>query len=259
MLRRSFALFVLGVLWTTPAASQPGAVDVEVSSSFYTKYIWNGFDRIEGRGLEAGPVVQPRVDVAVADSPLHAHVGGSFVMNDQSELHETLYGVYVHRDTSPLASAAFGYNYYDDRVTLPAGGPEADLHEIWGAVTMRSTAGTRTRIIAKYENPAAEGLGSYTLLVGEIGYHVPLVPVFSRGSFGFDLDASTAVIYTTGVEAQDVEIIEKGVSAWQVGVAGDIKTGSIKLTPSVHYQMTFKDSVNDDNPFWVGVNVAYAF
>lgn len=259
MLRKAVVAAWIGVQMTQAASAQVGSVDVEVSTGFFTKYIWNGFDRLESRGLEAGPVVQPRVDVAVVGSPLHAHVGGSLVMNDRRELHETLYGVYVERATSPLASVAFGYNYYDDRVANADLDGSADLHEIWGVLSMTSAKGTRTRVLGKYENPSADGLGSYTLVISEIGYHVPLLPVTSAGGFGLDLDASTAVVYTSAIEVHDVEVVDKGVSAWQVGVAGDIRTGNVRLSPAAHYQVTFKDSVNDENPFWVGVNVAYAF
>lgn len=241
------------------AGAQMGSVDVEVSSALYSKYIWNGFDRLKTRGLEPGPVVQPLVEVALASSPLHARVGGSFVLGKQGELHETLYGVYMDRATSPLANAAFGYNFYDDRVVFQDLDTEADVHEIWGAITMRSTVGTRTKIIGKYENPVADGFDSYWLFIGEIGYNLPLIPVRRRGSYGFDLDASTAVIYTSAIDVHGVEIVDKGVSAWQIGVRGDLKTGNVRLSPSVHYQMSFEDAVNDEDPLWVGVNLAYMF
>lgn len=259
MLRRAFVTAWACVHVAGAAAAQVGSVDVEVSSAFKTKYIWNGFDRIANRGLDAGPVVQPRVDVAVEGSPLRAHVAGSFIMNEHSELHETLYGVYVERTTSPLASVSLGYNYYDDRAALVDLGSEADVHEIWGAITMRSTVGTRTRIIGKYEIPSADGFGPYSVFVGEIGYGVPLVPVVTAGGFGVDFDATTAVIYTSAIDVDDVEVVDRGISAWQVSVAGHVKTGHVKLSPAVHYQMTFKDTVNEENPFWVGVNVSYAF
>jgi len=259
MIRRALVATAICAQIAAVAAAQDGSVDVEVSTAFNTKYIWNGFDRLASRGLETGPVMQPRVDVAIASSPLHAHVGGSFVMNNESELHETTYGVYLHRATSPLASATFGYNFYDDRVALDGFDNTADLHEIWGSVVMRSTVGTRTQFTAKYENPAAEGHGSFTVVVGEIGYNVPVVPMVSARGFGLELDTSTAVVYTSGMKVQDIETVDGGVSAWQVGVASNILTGSVRIRPSVHYQVTFKDTVNDRNPFWAGVDIAYAF
>lgn len=263
MFRRASIAAWLACHVAVAADAQMGSVDVEVSSALYTKYIWNGFDRLETRGLEAGPVVQPLVEVAFAGSPLHARVGGSFVLGEQGELHETLYGVYVDRATSPLANLAFGYNFYDDRVVFQDLDTEADVHEIWGAITMRSTVGTRTRIISKYENPVADGFDSYWLFVGEIGYNVPLTPGRrrgrGRGSFALNLDASTAVIYTSAIAVQDVEVVDKGVSAWQIAVRADLKTGNVRISPSVHYQMSYKHAVNDKDPIWAGVNLAYLF
>ena len=65
-----------------PAAAQVRSVDLDVSAALLTKYIWNGFDRIQRQGLEPGPVVQPKVSLGVGNSPLKAFVAGSFLVND---------------------------------------------------------------------------------------------------------------------------------------------------------------------------------
>lgn len=262
MLRKQLSRLLAGAwiasAFAAVASAQEPKVELEVSSAFLTRYIWNGFDRIESYGLGAGPVVQPRVSVGMQGTPLHVHVGGSFVVNDQSELHEMVYGVHVERWTAPMTRLYLGYNYYDDRVQRAAGVPGLDGHEIWGGLEIRSAIGTRTSILSRWENPAREGYDAYTVLVGTIGYGVPLVPAVGAG-FGLNLDVHTSGLYTTAVKQLGVEVIGSGFTAWQVGLAVDLSAGAVAITPSAEYQVSFEDAVNDENPFWAGINMSYTF
>ncbi|UCE01345.1 MAG: hypothetical protein JSW67_08555 [Candidatus Latescibacterota bacterium] len=259
MLRKTLLGMIASVWIATTASSQEVPVQLEVSGAFLTQYIWNGFDRVEARGLESGPVVQPQVTVGMRNSPLRAHVAGSFVVNEQSELHETIYGVSVVRDATPLTRLGLGYNYYDDRVALGPDEQSADAHEVWGSLEARSPVGSRIVLAAKWEKPTREGLDPFTLFLGELGYEVPLLPVVGPGGFGLDLDVSTNVIYTTGMKQNDVEVLSSGFTVWQMGAAASLKSGRVAVIPSFNYQVTLKDAVNDKNPVWGGVTVSYAF
>ena len=168
------------------AAAQVESVDLEVSGEFLTKYIWNGFDRIRSHGLDTGPVVQPRVSVGVGNTPLHAFVAGSFVVNDDSELHETTYGVHLERFSSPFTKLGIGYTYYDDRVTPPTGVEDADSHEIWAALEVRNAVGMKTTAALKYEISAREAFDPFFFAVGEVAYTFPLVPAVGAAGVGLE-------------------------------------------------------------------------
>ncbi len=241
------------------AAAQAESVDLEVSGEFLTKYIWNGFDRIRSLGLDTGPVLQPRVSVGMGNSPLRAFVGGSFVVNDDSELHETTYGVQLERFASPFSKFGIGYIYYDDRVPPAAGFEDADSHEIWAALEVRNAVGMKTKAALKYELSAHDAFEPFFFAVGEVGYTFPLVPMVGATGVGLDLTTTTSLLYNTKVEQAGIETVGKGLSAWQVGVSATLKAARVQVTPSAHYQVTLEDSVNDENPFWAGVSVAYAF
>jgi hypothetical protein len=257
---RSVLLGLLtGAFVAGAAFSQEVPMEVEVSGAFMTQYIWNGFDRVEGRGLEPGPVVQPKVSVGMKNSPLRAHVAGSFVVNENSELHETIYGVSVVRSATPLTRVALGYNYYDDRVALGTQEESTDSHEIWGSLDAQSPVGTRATLAVKWEKPTQNGFDPFTLFLGELGYQVPLLPVASAGGFGLDFDVSTSIIYTTGMKQHDMEVVPSGFTAWQMGAAAHLRTGRVAVVPMFKYQVTLEDAVSDENPIWGGVTVSYAF
>lgn len=253
----SWACVAFALARSASAQQQP-KIDLEVSSQFLTQYIWNGFNRVESYGLESGPVIQPGVTIGMEGTPLHVHVGGSFVMNDQSELHEMVYGVHVERWTAPMTRLYLGYNYFDDRVRRPDGVPDLDGHELWGGLEIKSAIGTRTSLMARWENPAQEGFDPYTVLVGTLGFGKPIIPS-AAGTLGLNLDLHTRVLYNTAIKQLDAEVVRGGFSAWQAGLGLELKAGPVAVTPSVDYQMTFEDAVNDEDPIWAGVNLAYNF
>lgn len=259
MLRKALLGCSVVACLASTAAAQVESVDLEVSGAFLTKYIWNGFDRIRSQGLDPGPVVQPRVSVGMSNTPLRAFVGGSFVVNDDSDLHETTYGVQLERYSTPFTKLGMGYVYYDDRVTPPAGVEDTDAHEIWAALEVRNPTGVKTTAALKYEISARDAFDPFFFAMGEVGYTFPLMPGASATGVGLDLTTATRLLYNTKVEQGGIETVHKGLSAWQVGVSATLKATRVQVTPSVHYQVTLEDSVNDENPFWTGVSVAYAF
>src|SRR5258706_15381742 len=104
---------VLGLVGFALAAGSAYGADTPlgVSTTFLSKYIWNGFDRLEASGLQSGPAIQPSVSFGNPGTGFLMNVGGSFAIQDGNELHETTYGVRVARSVSPLLSFGLGYNY----------------------------------------------------------------------------------------------------------------------------------------------------
>ena len=67
------------------------------------------------------------------------------------------------------------------------------------------------------------------------------------------------MVYLTGVKVDDVEVVGRGVSAWNVGVSGQVQAANVVVSPYVTYQVTVGPPVLDENPFWAGVSVSYTF
>jgi hypothetical protein len=256
---------LLGCLACTLVASlvfaEESPVSVTLSSSVTSTYVWNGFDRVESFGLQSGPSVQPRVSVGVVNTGLSVDVGGSFVVNDNSELQETTYGAKVVRQATPVVQVGAGYTYYDNRVTDVVGVgavPDMNGHEFWGSVVLSSSVGVKPAVTFKYEKPTVDGYDGYGVVVGSLGYGLPLSGV-TVGGAGVDVNWNAGVVYNTGFKVNDVERVKSGVSAVQFGVSSDVKAGRVVVTPSVNYQVSVEDTVNDENEFWATVGVAWGF
>lgn len=241
------------------ASAQANSVDLDVSAAFLTKYIWNGFDRIQGLGLEQGPVLQPRVSMGMGNSPLKAFVAGSFVVNNESELHETSYGVLIERFSSAFTKLGLGYTYYDDRVVPLAELDDSDSHELWADLNIRNPAGMESSFGARYEISARNAYEPYWVFHGLFGYSSPLVPGDGLTGMGLDLRSFTRLLYHTHIEQDGAELVRKGFSAWQLGVALDLRAARVQVSPSIQYQHTLEESVNDEDPLWGGITVVYAF
>jgi len=254
------------------AAADEKPVSVTVSSVVTSTYMWNGFDKVEAFGLESGPAVQPEVRVGLKNTGLSASVGGSFVLNEDSQLHETNYGVNFLRDVSPLVSVGAGYTYFDNRAKIgDVEIPEGDVHEVWGGVELNSAVGVKPGVAVRYEKPATEGVDAFTIVAGTLKYGMPLSGV-TLGGAGVDINWNTSVLYNSddvGVvdEAGNFGVLKSGVQAWQFGVASDITTGSVVVTPAVNYQVSLGDvesavvgqNVDRANEFWASVGVSYGF
>jgi hypothetical protein len=262
---------LLGVLASTLVASvalaDDGPVGATVSTTVASMYEWNGFDAVKGSGLDEGPVVQPVVTVGVKNTGLNIVVGGSFVVNDNSQLHETKYGVNVVRAVSPLVDVGAGYNFYDDRVKEDVTGqPRVDnnKHEGWGSLSVKTAAGVTPGVTVKYEKPVQEGLDAFTVVGGNLDYSVPMSGV-ALGGAGVDVKLHSGVLYQTALKVNDTEVVKAGLSAVQFGVSSAVRTGQVVVTPAVNYQVTLRDvaagveEISSENQFWASLGVAYGF
>ena len=255
----SLVLFAVALV-ASNAFAQGGPVVTTVSTTVASMYEWNGFNRVKTSGLEDGPVVQPRVSVGVPNTGFNFVVGGSFVVNEESELHEMTYGVNVVKSVSPLVDAGVGYNFYDNRVDQVGGVAVSDVntHEVWGTVELKSSIGVRPGVTVKYEKPNVDTQDAYVVAVGGLKYAMPLSGV-NVGGAGVNLDWSTGVVYNGGVTVSGVEVVPSGVSAVQFGLASAVHAGRVVVTPAVNYQVTVQDAVSTENEVWATVGVAWGF
>jgi len=272
MVRKALLGMFACALVVSVAAADDKPVSVTVSSVVTSTYMWNGFDKVETFGLESGPAVQPKVTFGVNNTGLSASVGGSFVVNEDSQLHETTYGVNVLRDVSPLVSVGAGYTYFDNRAKIAGVEvPDGDVHEVWGGVELNSSVGVKPSVAVKYEKSTTDGVDGFAVVAGTLKYGMPLTGV-TLGGAGVDVNWKTGVLYNTGDvgvrdEVGNVGVLKSGVSAWQLGVSSDIKTGSVVVSPSVNYQVSVGDvepvvvgqTVDRVNEFWASVGVSYGF
>lgn len=260
MVRKVSLVMFAVALVASSAFAEGGPVVTTVSTTVASMYEWNGFNRVKSAGLEEGPVVQPQVSVGVPNTGFNVVVGGSYVVNEDSELHEVTYGVNFVKSVSPVVDAGVGYNFYDNRVDQVGGVAVADVnnHEVWGSVELKSSVGVRPGVTVKYEKPNVDTQDAYVVAVGGLKYAMPLSGV-TVGGAGVDLNWSSGVVYNSGITVGGTEVVPSGVSAVQFGVASAVHAGRVVVTPAVNYQVTVQDAVSADNEFWATVGVAWGF
>jgi hypothetical protein len=265
MVRKTLLGLIACTLVASVAVAEDGPVGGTVSVGVVSSYMWNGFDRVESFGLESGPSVQPRVSVGVRNTGLSVNVGGSFVVNDNSELQETTYGVSFVRPVSPVVTVGAGYTYYDNRVSEIGGvqlTTDPNNHEVWGSVELASAIGVKPNVAVKYELPSVDGQDAFAVVVGGVKYAMPLSGL-NLGTASVGLDWNADVVYNSGVKSGGVDVVKSGVTAVDLGLAAPVHAGSFVVTPSVNYQVTVADEVKaingEDNQFWATVGVAYGF
>jgi len=252
---------VLAAAFMAGAANAEGPVGGRVETKVASMYEWNGFNRVELAGLENGPVVQPRVMARLGESGLGVSAAGSFVMNDNREMHEAIYGVFVEHSASPVADVSIGYNYYDNRVSEIAGVPVPDLntHEIWGTIEVKNTVGIRPTATYRHEKSSSESHEGYTVLIAGLKHSMPMRVPSVAGGVGVDVSWSSNVVYNSGVRANNVQVVKRGVSAVQFGLETPVHAGPLMVTPTANYQLSIEDTVSRDNEFWASLAVAYGF
>lgn len=257
MLRKVCVGLALGLLMAASASAQIGGPNMMVSGEVLSKYIWNGTNRVEARGLSDGPVFQPRVDMGVGGSPLRAHVLGSFTLDGDAQLHEAVYGLSTERAVTPMVSLVLGYDYYDDRASVVAENL-TDQHEVSFGLRLKTPSGVVPSAIVKYEKPVVDGADSYYVAEASLTQSMPVVPAVG-GAVGVNVTWKTSMLYHTSVKVDDVEVVQNGVTAWQFGLSSEILAGGVLVVPQINYQVTVNDAINKENPFWAGLGVAYAF
>jgi hypothetical protein len=250
MHRKTLLGLVGCTLVALPAFAADGPVGGTASVGVVSSYMWNGFNRVVSSGLQDGPSVQPKVNVGVRNTGLNLEVGGSFVVNDNSELQETTYGVNFVRQVVPAVEFGAGYTFYDNRVTSIGGVSVVDInnHEAWGSVALHSRVGVTPDVV-----------DPYTVVVGSLKYAMPLSGV-NVGGVGVGLNWDAGVVYNSGVKVGGVETVVSGVSAVVLGLNSALHVGGgVVVTPSVNYQVSVEQTVNPDDQFWATLGVAYGF
>lgn len=260
MVRKVSLVMFAVALVASSAFAEGSPVVTTVSTTVASMYEWNGFNRVKAYNLEDGPVVQPQVSVGVPNTGFNVVVGGSYVVNEASELHEVTYGANFVKSVSPLVTAGVGYTFYDNRVDQIGGNPVSDVnnHEVWGTVELNSAVGVRPGVTVKYEKPSVDVADAYVVAVGGLKYAMPLSGV-SVGGAGVDLNWSSDVVYNSGITVGGVEQVPSGVSAVQFGVSSAVHAGNVVVTPAVKYQVTVQDAVSTENEVWASVGVAWGF
>ena len=246
-----------------------GGLGVHLEVGYFSKYIWRGFDEFDDHAA-----YHPKLEVDLFGSGFVVEVAGWDAASSGFVNHRELeYGVGYHGhafDNEAYATHyALHYVYYDypniasdelskQELTLALSWPEllsssesapapfVNIHKLWPAKDHSDVAGGSGFLYT---------LGfTYDVAVPTSGSHDEsqtltfIADVNYNDGFGGHLDSHHHFHKT-----------DHDWSHATLGVSSDIIIGTATITPSLNYQISMDDSVNEEDEFWGGVTVGFHF
>jgi len=280
---------LLAVLWTTAVAAgqgwegdilqeERGSFQTTVGLTWDSKYIWRGFDIFDGKSA-----THLSVDLNLWDTGFGAGVVGHRANGGGFEDRERWDGTFYYQGTTGEGDVwtthfRLGYVYYyypelNDNQSLDM--QEGQLVLAWP--NLLSVPGLQPSYaliaIGQGETPSAiADEGSGLLHIGMLDYSFA-TPGLIPGT-----DEQIFILHAELIYNNDVTITPtRPQTDWTVvyanpphaftnavfGASTDIPIdldGNLVLTPSVYYQKTLDNAINeDDSEFWVSVGLKYTF
>ncbi|MBI9016352.1 MAG: hypothetical protein JEZ07_03720 [Phycisphaerae bacterium] len=237
------------------AAEEEPQISWCLDSSVVSKYMWRGYDLYDDHGAW-----QPSIDMDLFDSGFGVNVWGSFALSSGFELAEELdYTLYycfsLFEEEQYAVDFYFNYIYFDYIHTSS----DADVYESGGEVSLPNLLKIGDLAIVPsyyvgHDSMAQSGTGinsGWFHILG-LSWDMPLkCPVREvEQLFSFN----TEVVFNDGAYEADHD--------WSHAVAGLSTTFEISnwsITPSVYYQLSMDDSVNDEDELWAGISFSCSF
>jgi hypothetical protein len=243
------------------AQADEGELGVTLDTTFVSKYIWHGFNFY---GHDNG-AVQPSVNVDLWGTGFGAMVWASWATKsgnrDLEEFDYVLYyGNSVFADTPYATNYTVNWLYYDF-YDAPSRG--SDLQELnaqlsWpdllpNGIVPNYTIGKLWQ--ARSGAPALKNIGGWVHVLG-LGYDLVLPGMFPDTPEQI-VSLMTDLTYNDGYGAAAAD------HDWSHATVGASTSFSIvenlDFTPSVYYQISMDDSVNDEDEIWTTLSLAYGF
>jgi hypothetical protein len=229
---------------------------VTLDATFMSKYIWRGYN------VTDDPSFQPSVDLDLFGTGLGLNVWGAFALTSgYEELDELDYTIYysdtAFDDESFAIDWGVNYVYYD----FPNVRSEtADAHEFGASVAFPNLIPLGESYLvpsyyAGYMFPTSTTYGPdkawFHILT--VAYDLPITPLI-KGQESQAISLFADLTYNDGAFGS-----ESGFSHSTVGVSSNFEIGDFAIVPMLNYQFSFEDTVNDDDEFYGGVSLSYAF
>lgn len=261
------SIMLLGMVSAGYAADS--GICTTLDASWVSKYIWRGFDILDDRAA-----FQPSINMDLYDSGFSLNVWSSFAGSSSGsrpgnpdfstvDLEEWNYTVaYTNAiregETSQVNYAAW-WTYYDYPDTASI---DADMQEVALSMSMPNVLACEWvpsyTVISMWpaqgggksnENGGNRESGGFIHVVGlNKNFTCPM----SEQILNFGVDAT----FNDGTGGTEVDHDWSHLT-WNLSTSYDMAGGI--LTPSVHYQTSMDDSVNENDELWAGISYAMTF
>lgn len=250
----------LSDIWREIGA-QKGKLGIDLSTTLVSRHMWHGFDLLDDHGAFI-----PSVGISFGDSGFSGKVIGVYPLSSGFEKSVELnYAAFYTKafleSTRYATNVTANYFYYGKPKRA---GRKADAQEIGARFSWPKLLTVRdSPLIPSYYFGSIWSSKSHSDLSGCEGFiHV----------FGLEYDLTVRdfwadnkeqifnffgdITYNDGFGGKSVD------SDWShavIGVRTSLGKGNLTVTPSLNYQMSMDDSVNDENELWCGISLTYRF
>ncbi len=228
---------------------------VTLDFTYATKYMWHGYDVFDDHAT-----LQPSItfDFWGGSAGVWGAWPASSGFEDLTELdYFASYACSFFSDERYAIDAATGFTYF----SFPKIDSRSDSEEIWLGISFPNLISLGpSALVPSYEvyydwdgvqSSDAVDNGWFHYL--GLGYDVP-IPTLLPDQEEQALSLSGQVVYNDGAYGSS--------SAWSHATAGVSTTFEWKqmyVTPAIHYQFSFEDSVNPDDEFCALISVGWSF
>ena len=242
--------------------AEEGKLGVEVDTTWVSKYLWRGIDRLDDKAA-----FQPSVNLDLYDTGLSfklwASYAGSSGTSNVSTVNATeyryilAYGSTLSEGESYATDVTVNYIYYDfiDEPDIAQDAQEFGVGFAWpnicpAGIVPSYYVGKIWK--ARSNSQLAADYGGWAHIFG-LGYDLT-VPGFLPDTAEQVISLSLAGVYNDGYAGAEHDWSH---IVW--GASTAIKCGPGTFTPAVYYQTSMEDSVNDEDEFWTGLSYTVSF
>jgi len=222
-----------------------------------SEYIWRGFDMLDDRGA-----LQPSIEVDWWDTGFSMMVWSAIPVKEElGDKHEMRYiGAYsgvLWADMLHATKYSVNFIYYDftELPSTERDAQEAGVQFSWPKAYMASDS----RLVPSYyvgrfwpakSNAANSDQGGWIHILG-LDYEFWLFGMGVEKQIGY---LSSELVYNDGLGGVDHD--------WShvvFGVGTKMQFGQVRFEPKLRYQISFEESVNDEDELWGGASISYRF
>ncbi len=230
---------------------------VTLDSTFVTKYLWRGYDILDGHSAW-----QPSVELDLFGTGFTFNVWSSIAtsggLSDLNEVDYTLaYATSLFEDKRYALDVGINYIYYDfPRVRSKTSDAEETGIGLSfpGLLPIENSALVPSYYVGRLNPAKHDGhITGGTFQVLGLSYNLPI-----PRSEGESHVVSFAADVTHNSGAYDAD---PDWSHATFGVSTEINIGEsgLAITPALYYQVSMDDTVNDEDEIWAGLGLSYGF
>jgi len=236
-------------------------IDIELSGTFTSKHMWHGLDLLDDHGAFI-----PVATLIFGESGFSAKIIDVYPLSSGFErsVERNYAGFYTGAllEGTPWATQFTTNYYYYGKPKVP--GHKGDSQEVgttfsWpriisvgdGHITPSYYLGY---IWASKSNSNLRGCEGFIHVLG-LGYDFEMTDFWPDGNKQ-DFRLFGDIIYNDGFAGS---AIKHDWSHAVLGISTNFKKGNWTISPSLNYQISMDDSVNNENELWCGISATYRF